>query len=69
MQRSVSRTVHNVYIAMSFTDETLDNTEMTLPVEVSGGVHDTIDISERCVVVHQIVSTKQAFVPKCMHAN
>ncbi len=41
MQRSVSRTVHNVYIAMSFTDETLDNTEMTHAAEVSGGVHDT----------------------------
>ncbi len=47
---------------MSFTDETLDNTEFTVPAEVSGGVHDTIDTSEQCVVVHT-VSTKQASAP------
>ena len=41
-------------------DETLDNTEMTLPVEVSRGEHDTTDITEQYVLVHQIVSTKQA---------
>ena len=27
---------------MSFMDETLNNTEINPPVEVSGGVHDTI---------------------------
>ncbi len=54
---------------MSFTDEILDNsectlpvdnTEETLPVEVSGGVHDTI-IHD--TIIHQkrvIVSTEQA---------
>ena len=48
---------------MSGTDQTictrLDNIEMTPPADLSGGVHDTIDISEHSVVVH-IVSTKQA---------
>ena len=49
---------------MSFTDETLDNTEMTLPAEVSGGVHDTMTPpNSMYVLVHQIVSTKQASAP------
>ncbi len=58
---------------MSGTDQSthtsLGYIEMTPLAEVSGGVHDTIDNSEHCVVVHHIVSTKQALVPKCMHAN
>ncbi len=59
MQRSVSRAVHNVYIALSFTDETLDSAEMTLPAEVSGGVFIQLLISQQCEVVH-ILSTLHA---------
>ena len=45
LQRSVSRCILHVYITVtvSFSDEPLHNVEMTLTVEVGGGVHDTIN--------------------------
>ena len=61
-----SRTNSFYTACMSGTDQTtytrLDNIEMTPPVDFSGGVHDTIDISEHCVVVH-IVPSKEASAP------
>ena len=58
---------------MSGTDQTsytrLDNIKMAPPVDFSGVVHDTIDISEHCAVVH-VFSTKQASAPSlCLHRN
>ena len=54
-QSTVWSCTYSFYTAcMSGTDQTtytrLDNIEMTPPVDFSGGVHDTIDISEHCVV-------------------
>ena len=35
MQQSLSRVIQNVYITMSFTDETLHSAEVTIPVKVA----------------------------------
>ena len=43
MQRSVSRPVLNVYIAVSFRDEALHEVQEPHPVEVDGGMHGTIN--------------------------
>ncbi len=55
---------------MSGTDQTtytrLDNIEMTPPVDFSGGVHDTIDISEHCVVVHQYFNVSSVCACVCV---
>ena len=53
---------------MSFTDETLDNTEMTLPAEVSGGVLVQLFISQQCEVVQicsgALLSTAATFITR-----
>ena len=43
MQRSVSRAVLNVYIAVTFRDEELYDVQVPHPVEMDGGMHGTIN--------------------------
>ena len=52
MQKSVSRLVLTVYIAVPFRDETLHDVQMPLPVEVDGGVHDTINYQLTMALSH-----------------
>ena len=48
MQRSVSRVVPNVYIAVSFCDEMLRDVGMILPVEVDGGISQQSVVCSDC---------------------
>ena len=53
MQRSVSRLILNVYIAVSFRDEALLDVQLPPPVdrgEVGGGVHTTINYQSTMVL-------------------
>ena len=52
MQRSVSRLILSVYIAVPFCDEALHDVQMLLPVEVGGGVHGTIDYQSTMALSH-----------------
>ena len=54
MQRSVSRHVLNVYIAVPFRDEPLHDVQMPLPVEVCGGVHGTINYQSTMALSHSL---------------
>ena len=54
MQRSVSRTVLNVYIAVPFHDEALHDVQIPIPVEEGGGVHGTINYQSTMALSHSL---------------